>query len=54
MNALHRHETHPAIANAKATLIKDHLDHCLDQVVGSLDAEKWCAIDEFKKMTRYL
>lgn len=54
MNAPHRHETHPAIANAKTTLIEDHLDHCLEHVMGPLDAEKRREIDEFKKMARYL
>ncbi len=43
-----------AIANAKIALIEDHLDHCLDHVVGPLDAEKRREIDEFKKMARYL
>lgn len=43
-----------AIANAKTTLIEDHLDHCLDQVVGPLDAGKRREIDEFKKMAKYL
>lgn len=43
-----------AIANAKTTLIEDHLDHCLDHVVGPLDAKKRREIDEFKKMAKYL
>ena len=43
-----------AIANAKTTLIEDHLDHCLDHVVGPLDAKKRREIEEFKKMAKYL
>ncbi|MDA4848284.1 metal-sensing transcriptional repressor [Hoeflea poritis] len=43
-----------AVANAKTTLIEDHLDHCLDDVVGPLDAEKRRGIDELKKIAKYL
>lgn len=43
-----------AIANAKATLIKDHLDHCLDAVVGSLGAEERQEIEDFKKIAKFL
>lgn len=43
-----------AIANAKRTLIEDHLDHCLDDVVGPLDASRREEIEAFKKIARYL
>lgn len=43
-----------AVANAKTTLIEDHLDHCLDAVVGPMDAEQRHRIDEFKKIAKYL
>lgn len=43
-----------AIANAKTTLIEDHLDHCLDAVVGPLSADKRRELDEIKKIARYL
>ncbi|MHB8948467.1 MAG: metal-sensing transcriptional repressor [Rhodoferax sp.] len=43
-----------AILQAKKTLIQDHLDHCLDDVVGSLENEQRHALDEFKEITRYL
>ena len=43
-----------AVARAKAILIEDHLDHCLDHVAGPLDAGKRRQIEEFKKMARYL
>lgn len=43
-----------AILQAKKTLIQDHLDHCLDDVAGSLGNEQRHALDEFKEITRYL
>lgn len=43
-----------AIAQAKKTLIQDHLDHCLEDVVGSLAKEQRRSIDEFKEITKYL
>lgn len=41
-----------AIASAKKTLIYDHINHCLDDVVvgeGTLDV-----LEEFKQITKYL
>jgi len=43
-----------AIANAKTTLVEDHLDHCLDDIVGPLDSSKRREVEEFKKMVKYL
>ena len=43
-----------AIAQAKRTLVQDHLDHCLDEVVGDLPAERRKPIDEFKQITKFL
>jgi len=43
-----------AIAQAKRTLIQDHLDHCLEKVVGPLARERRQSIDEFKEITKYL
>ena len=43
-----------AIGEAKKTLIRDHLDHCLEKTVGALDREQRRSIDEFKEITRYL
>lgn len=43
-----------AILQAKKALIQDHLDHCLDDVAGSLENEQRHALDEFKEITRYL
>ncbi len=43
-----------AITQAKRTLIQDHLDHCLEDVVGSLPRSQRGPIDEFKTITKYL
>ncbi|MBP2150921.1 metal-sensing transcriptional repressor [Xanthobacter flavus] len=43
-----------AIAQAKKTLIQDHLDHCLEDVVGPLAREQRRSIDAFKEITKYL
>lgn len=43
-----------AIANAKKTLVHDHIDHCLEHTVreGALSPD--AAIAEFKEITKYL
>jgi len=43
-----------AIAVAKRTLIHDHLDHCLEHVVGAIPRAGRGPIDEFKAITKYL
>lgn len=43
-----------AIAQAKKALIHDHLDHCLEDAVGTLDEKDRAAIDEFRDIARYL
>ena len=43
-----------AIHQAKKVLIQDHLDHCLEDLLGSVDKEQKDSIDEFKEITRYL
>jgi DNA-binding FrmR family transcriptional regulator len=43
-----------AIRQAKKTLIEDHLDHCLDTVVGPMDAAQRREIDAFKTIAKYL
>lgn len=43
-----------AITQAKKTLIQDHLDHCLEDVVGPLPRGQRKSIDEFKEITKYL
>lgn len=48
------HAVEAAIANAKRTLIHDHLDHCLDDVVGAIPRAERGPIDAFKAITKYL
>lgn len=48
------HAVEKAISQAKKTLIQDHLDHCLDDVVSPLPREKRRSIDEFKDIIKYL
>ena len=48
------HAVEKAIAQAKKTLIQDHLDHCLEDVVGPLAKGQRQSIDEFKEITKYL
>ena len=48
------HAVERAIGQAKKTLIQDHLDHCLEDVVGPLAREQRQTIDEFKEITKYL
>lgn len=43
-----------AVAKAKTTLIEDHLDHCLDEVVGPMDAAQRREIEMFKAIAKYL
>ncbi len=48
------HAVEKAVAQAKKTLIQDHLDHCLEDVVGPLPHDQRRTIDEFKAITKYL
>ena len=48
------HAVEKAIAQAKKTLIQDHLDHCLEEVVGPLARERRRSIDELKEIAKYL
>lgn len=48
------HAVEAAIANAKRTLIHEHLDHCLDHVVGAIPHADRGPIDDFKAITKYL
>ncbi len=43
-----------AIHQAKKVLIQDHLDHCLEDLLGSVDQNQQDSIEEFKEITRYL
>lgn len=48
------HAVEKAVCQAKKTLIQDHLDHCLEEVVGPLARDQRRSIDEFKEITKYL
>lgn len=43
-----------AIQQAKRTLIQDHLDHCLEGVIGPMARAERDVMDQFKEITRYL
>lgn len=43
-----------AIGQAKKTLIQDHLDHCLEDVAGTLPRGQRKIVDEFKEIAKYL
>jgi DNA-binding FrmR family transcriptional regulator len=48
------HAVEKAIAQAKKTLIQDHIDHCLEDAVGPLPRGQRATIAEFKTITKYL
>jgi len=48
------HAVEKAIAQAKKTLIHDHIENCLEQTVGPLPRELRGPVEEFKAITKYL
>ncbi|MCS0503549.1 metal-sensing transcriptional repressor [Ancylobacter mangrovi] len=48
------HAVEKAISQAKKTLIQDHLDHCLDEVLAPLERDERRSIDDFKEIIKYL
>ena len=48
------HAVEKAVAQAKRTLIQDHLEHCLEDAVGPLPRERRRSVDEFKGIAKYL
>ena len=48
------HAVEKAVGQAKKALIEDHLDHCLDTVVGPMDAGQRQEIADFKAIAKYL
>lgn len=48
------HAVEKAIAEAKKTLIRDHLDHCLAETAEALPAEQRRSIADFRHITKYL
>jgi len=48
------HAIEKAVANAKTTLIHDHIDHCLERTVGPRKRAERAALDEFRQLTKFL
>lgn len=48
------HAVEKAIANAKRTLIHDHIDHCLERSIGPRTREARGPMDEFKALAKFL
>lgn len=48
------HAVEKAITQAKKILIQDHIDHCLEDVVGDVGKERRRTVAEFKEITKYL
>ena len=43
-----------AVAQAKKSLIHDHIDHCLEDITGPLPRDQRTQVEEFKLITKYL
>lgn len=43
-----------ALEAAKATLIHDHIDHCLEDAIGPASRDQRVTIEEFRRISRYL
>lgn len=43
-----------AITQAKKTLIQDHLDHCLHDMVQPTGEQQAASLEEFRQITKYL
>lgn len=48
------HAVEKAISEAKRTLIRDHLDHCLETSAGPLREDQRQVLDEMRAITRFL
>lgn len=48
------HAVEKAVAQAKKTLIQDHIDNCLEEATDSLSRERRRSIEEFKAIAKYL
>ena len=48
------HAVEKAIAQAKKTLVHDHLDHCLEHAVRTDKREARKSVEEFKAISKYL
>ena len=48
------HAVERAVAQAKKTLIHDHIENCLEEAVSPLPREQRTPVEEFKAITKYL
>ena len=48
------HAVEKAIQQAKRALVLDHIDHCLEDALGSQDQTQRARTEEFKAIARYL
>jgi DNA-binding FrmR family transcriptional regulator len=48
------HAIEKAIGSAKTVLIHDHIDHCLEQTIGPQKRAERAALDEFRRLTKFL
>ena len=48
------HAVEKALGQAKQTMIRDHIDHCLERAAQKPSAQTQGAISEFKEITKYL
>lgn len=48
------HAVEKAITNAKETLVRDHIEHCLEHAIESGGKKSKNSINEFKEITKYL
>jgi len=48
------HAVEKAVTNAKAALIHDHLQHCLDELTASDNPQRRRQLDDFKAIAKYL
>ena len=48
------HAVEKAIAQAKKTLVHDHIDHCLEHAVQTHSGEGRKSLEEFKVISKYL
>lgn len=48
------HAIERAVSEAKRVLIRDHIDHCLDDAADRTGARRRASMEEFKQITKYL
>ena len=48
------HAVEKAIGNAKKELIKDHINHCMEETSAAMTPEFRALIREFQAVTKYL